>query len=39
MQDNSKDQLAQLYGALAKAQGEFLPLAKNREVEIPMSGE
>ena len=37
MQDNNKDPLAQLYGALAKAQGDFLPLAKNREVEIAMS--
>ena len=37
MQDNNKDPLAQLYGALAKAQGDFLPLAKNREVEITMS--
>lgn len=37
MQDNNKDPLAQLYAALAKAQGEFLPLAKNREVEITMS--
>lgn len=37
MQDNNIDPLAQLYGALAKAQGEFLPLAKNREVEITMS--
>lgn len=27
---------AALYGALAKAQGEFLPLAKNRNVEITM---
>ena len=37
MQDNNKDPLAQLYSALAKAQGDFLPLAKNREVEITMS--
>lgn len=32
--DNSK--MAALYAALAKAQGEFAPLAKNRSVEIAM---
>lgn len=30
------DQVAKLYAAFAKAQGEFPPIAKNREVEIPV---
>lgn len=30
----TSDQLAALYGALAKAQGEFLPIEKNRSVTI-----
>ena len=29
-------EIAALYGALAKAQGEFLPIVKNRSVEIQM---
>ncbi len=30
------EQVAQLYAAFAKAQGAFEPIAKNREVEIPI---
>ncbi|MND38634.1 ERF superfamily protein [compost metagenome] len=39
MEENAtqvRDPLAALYASLAKAQGEFQPLAKNREVEITM---
>lgn len=34
MTESTKDPLASLYAALAKAQGEFAPLAKNRTVTI-----
>lgn len=36
MENNAAIGQAELYAALAKAQGEFTPLAKNREVEITM---
>lgn len=33
---DTDDRMAKLYAALARAQGKFLPIAKNREVQIQM---
>lgn len=36
MDDTTTDKMAALYAALARAQGKFLPIVKNREVQIKL---